>query len=62
MLEDAYNYSTRYEALLLGATEQRQPAVLNPASYMYDDKGRKKENIRLWKYTQTPHSATLRRN
>jgi len=27
MLEDAYNYSTRYEALLLGATEQTQPAV-----------------------------------
>jgi len=46
MLEDAYGYSTRYEALLLGATEQTQPAVLDPASYVYDDKGRKKENIR----------------
>jgi len=30
--------------LLLGATEQTQPAVLDPASYVYDDKGRKKEN------------------
>jgi len=36
MLEDAYNHSTRYEALLLGATELTQPAVLNPVSYMYD--------------------------
>jgi len=46
MLEDALNYSIRYEALLLGATEQTQPAVLDPASYVYDDKGRKKESIR----------------
>jgi len=43
MLEDVLNYSIRYEALLLGATEQTQPAVLDPASYVYDDKGRKKE-------------------
>jgi len=43
MLEDALNYSIRYEALLLGATEQTQPAVLDPASYVCDDKGRKKE-------------------
>jgi len=46
MLEDAYGYSTRYEALLLNATEQTQPAVLDPASYIYDDKGRKKESVR----------------
>jgi len=46
MLEDALNYSIRYEALLLGATEQTQPAVQDPASYVYDDKGRKKESIR----------------
>jgi len=31
MLEDALNYSIRYEALLLGATEQTQPAILEPA-------------------------------
>jgi len=43
MLEDALNYSIRYKALLLGATEQTQAAVLDPASYVYDDKGRKKE-------------------
>jgi len=30
MLEDTLNYSIRYEALLLGATEQTQPAVLDP--------------------------------
>jgi len=41
MLEDALNYSIRYEALLLGATEQTQPAILDPASYVYDDKGKK---------------------
>jgi len=46
MLEDAYNYSTCCEALLLCATEQTQPAVLDPASYIYDKKGRKKESIR----------------
>jgi len=45
MLEDAL-YSIRYEALLLGAIEQTQLAVLDPASYVYDDKGRKKESIR----------------
>jgi len=45
MLKDAYIYS-RYEALLLGATKQTQPAVLDPASYAYDDKGRKKKSIR----------------
>jgi len=43
LLEDALNYSIQYKALLLGATEQTQPAVLDPASYIYDDKGRKKE-------------------
>jgi len=46
MLEDALNFSIRYEVLLLGATEQTQPAVLDHASYVYDDKGRKKESIR----------------
>jgi len=34
MLEDTYNNSTRYEALLLGVTELTQPAVLDQASYM----------------------------
>jgi len=50
MLEDALNASVRYEALLLGITEQApytaESAVLDPASYVYDDKGRKKEIIR----------------
>jgi len=46
MLEDALNYSIQYKALLLGATEQTQPAVLDPASFVYDDKGRKKESVR----------------
>jgi len=50
MLEDALNYSIRYEALMLGSTEQAphtvQPVVLDPASYGYDDKGRKKKSIR----------------
>jgi len=40
MAEDAMNFSIRYEALLLGAIEQTQQAVLDPASYVYDDKGR----------------------
>jgi len=31
MLEDALNFSIRYEAPQLGATEQIQPAVLDPA-------------------------------
>jgi len=43
MLKDALNFSIRYEALLLGATEQTLAAVPDPASYVYDDKGRKKE-------------------
>jgi len=60
MLEDAHNYSSQYEALLLGATEQTQLAVLDPASYIYDDKGRKKESIWQWKYTRIPHSVTSR--
>jgi len=46
MQEDALNYSIRYEALLLGTTDQGQPAILDPASYVYDDKGRKKDSIR----------------
>jgi len=46
MLKDALNYSKRYEALLLGVTEQTQPAVLDPASYVYDDMRRKKESVR----------------
>jgi len=50
MLEDALNYSIRYEALILGTTEQAphtvQPVVLDPSSYGYDDKRRKKESIR----------------
>jgi len=42
-VEDALKYSIRYEMLLLGVTEQTQAAVLDPASYVYDDKGMKKE-------------------
>jgi len=56
MLEDALNYSIRYEALLLGATEQTQAAVLDPASYVYDDKVRKKEPsvqaVKVQQYTK----------
>jgi len=58
MLEDAYNYSSRYEALLLGATEHTQPAVLDSASYVYDDKGQKKESIR----TVEIHQNTTQRD
>jgi len=58
MLEDAYNYSLRYEALLLGATKQTQPAILDPASYIYDDKGRKKESVRAAK-TPNPRLSNL---
>jgi len=31
-LEDALNHSARYEALLLGASESTQAAILDPAS------------------------------
>jgi len=50
MLEAVVNYSIRYKALLLGLTQQAQhtaqSVVVDPASYVYDDKGRKKESIR----------------
>jgi len=46
-LEDAYGFSTQYEALLLGTPKQTgQQATLDSASYVYDDKGRRKENTR----------------
>jgi len=57
-LEEALNHSTRYEALLLGATEKTQAAVLDPASYVYDDKGRRKEPsvraVEVQQYTKQP--------
>jgi len=40
--EEALNHSTRYEALLLGATKKTQAAVLDPASYVCDEKGKGK--------------------
>jgi len=49
MLEDALTYSIRYEVLMQGIEENAphttQPGELNPASYVYDDKGRKKKSI-----------------
>jgi len=60
MLEDVYNH-TKYEALLLGTTELTQPAVLDPASYMYNDKGRKKRTSGQWRYTRMPRSTISRR-
>jgi len=62
MLEDALNYTIRYEALLLGATEQTQPAVLDPASYVCDYKGRKKENIRAVEVHQDTKQRDLERS
>jgi len=48
-LEDALTYSMRYETLKQGVDEHApnttQPLVLDPTSYVYDDKGRKKESI-----------------
>jgi len=58
MLKYVLNYSIRYEAMLWGATEQTQPAVLDPASYVYDDKGRKRRASEQWKYTRTQRSTT----
>jgi len=62
MLEDALNYSIRYEALLLGATEQTQPAVLDPASYVYDDKGKKRERVRVVEIHQDTKQGDLERS
>jgi len=62
MLEDTLNFSIRYEALLLGATEQTQPAVLDPASYVYDEKGRKKKSIRAVEIHQDSKKRELERS
>jgi len=63
MLQDALNYSIRYEALLLGATEQTQSAVLDPASYVYNDKGRKKEtSVRAVEIQQDTKQRDLERS
>jgi len=48
--------------LLLGATEQTQPAILDPASYIYDDKGRKKESIRAVELHQDTTQRDLKKN
>jgi len=46
-LEDALTYSIRYEALIAGLDEHPPKLLtLDPSSYVYDDKGRKKENVR----------------
>jgi len=60
MLEDALNYSIRYEALLLGATQPTQLAVLDPASYVYDDKGRKRRVYGQSRYTKIRNNETSR--
>jgi len=57
-LEEALTHSIRYEALLLGSTEQTQPAVLDPASYVYDDKDRKNESVGAVEI----HQDTVQRN
>jgi len=62
MLEDVLNFFIQYKALLLGATEQTQPAVLDPASYVYDDKGRKKESIRAVEIHQDTKKTELERS
>jgi len=62
MLKDEFNYSIRYEALLLGTTDQTQPAVLDPASYVYDDKGKKKESIRAVEIHQDTKQRELERS
>jgi len=62
MLKGALNYSIGYEALLLGATEQTQPAVLDPASYIYDDKGKKKESVRAVEIHQDTKQRDLERS
>jgi len=62
MLKDALNFFIRYEALLLGATDETQLAVLNPAMYVYDDKGRKKESIRAVEIHQDTKQRELERS
>jgi len=62
-LEDALNHSTRYEALLLVATEQTQAAVLDPASFVYDNKGRRKEpGVRAVEAQQYTKQQDLKRS
>jgi len=62
-LEDALNHSARYEALLLGASESTQAVVLDPASYVYDDKGRRKEpSVRAIEVQQYTKQQDLERS
>jgi len=48
--------------LLLDATEQTQPAVLDPASYVYDDKAKKKESVRAVKIHQDTAQRDLEKS
>jgi len=45
-LEDALFADVRYEALHEGVTTPQPQVVFDPASYVYDDKGMKKKNVR----------------
>jgi len=45
-LEDALFAAVRYEALQEGVTTPQPQLVLDPASYVYDDKGKKRESVR----------------
>jgi len=46
-LEDALFGAVRYKALREGVTTPQPQLVLDPASYVYDDKGKKKESVRV---------------
>jgi len=45
-LEIALFAAVRYEALQKGVTTPQPQLVLDPASYVYDDKGKKRESVR----------------
>jgi len=45
-LEDALFAAVCYEALQEGVTTPKPQLVLDPASYVYDDKGKKRESVR----------------
>jgi len=57
-LEDALTHSIRNKPLLLGSTEPTQPAVLDPASYVYNDRVGKRRASEQWRYTRTQRSTT----
>jgi len=54
-LEDALFAAVRYEALQKGVTTPQPQRVLNPASYVYDDKSKKKKSVKAVEIHQYKH-------